>query len=67
MKIGLFRCQINTLDGVFCSILVTVSRKSKLKVYKQMPNMQHLAVGDEYILLCALLTSVREYSWHCQR
>lgn len=27
MKIGLFSCQINTLDGVFCSILVTVSRK----------------------------------------
>lgn len=41
--------------------------ESKLKVYKQMPNMQNLAVGDEYILLCVLLTSVREYSWHCQR
>lgn len=27
MKFGLFRSQINTLDGVFCSILVASSRK----------------------------------------
>lgn len=40
--------------------------ESKLKACKQMPNMKKSAVGDKYILLRVLLTSVREYSWHCQ-